>query len=659
MRNTILETRLIQKMLAAFFALIVLLALTTSFAFADDQDMIKSEPATEYGEGVDYESPEQIEPEPDQVIIKGAENDEDQEDENNPDVVSEGHFEYDIDVNVGQTQMLETEYVSEDPEDVLMWESDNPNVAVVNDEGMLTGVSVGTCTVRARSSHTETEFVFNVVVNNSIKDCTVMLSFTKKKFTGKAIEPSITVLTADGQKLDPSHYNVTYANNVNIGEAKVTVEGLGYYTDSVSKSFKIIPGNSSITKLTPSNKIITVRLKKIDGNVSYQIQYKKSSSKSWKSVKNGTKLSKTMKGLINNKKYKFRVRAYKKDNGKMYCGDWSKSKSVLAGIPISKCKIKGIKNKTYNGKKQSQTVKVYYKGKRVKAKITYGNRTKIGRRYVVIHGTGKFAGKVKRTYLIKPGKVKITEMTPYAWYDYDDDDYDMEYEYYNGDDKDNENGYYVMAVGLKCSKAPGGVSYEFAFKDKESGWNYARYGKTRAVYYYDYPKNKKVFAKVRAYKKVNGKKIYGPWSSIQSETTHYKKVRLSDYYEKKHRYIKGKILGGYKGEIIKLTIGKKTYTKKIKKNGTTSFKFRVGRIKAGTDYKVALLTKFKDPLYTYYDEAWYATKVKNGMTKHQVRYTWGKPDDTSSSSGGWVYWYYDDGSYVYFKNGKVKYWYDN
>ena len=51
-------------------------------------------------------------------------------------------------------------------------------------------------------------------------------------------------------------------------------------------------------------------------------------------------------------------------------------------------------------------------------------------------------------------------------------------------------------------------------------------------------------------------------------------------------------------------------------------------------------------------------KIRKGMTKKQVKYTWGPPDRKASSSGGWSYWYWDDGSYVDFKHGKVKYWYD-
>lgn len=60
----------------------------------------------------------------------------------------------------------------------------------------------------------------------------------------------------------------------------------------------------------------------------------------------------------------------------------------------------------------------------------------------------------------------------------------------------------------------------------------------------------------------------------------------------------------------------------------------------------------------------YAKNMKIGMTKKQLKCTyrflnhWGNPSSTAASSGGWSYWYYDDGSYIIFRYGKVKGWYD-
>lgn len=125
-----------------------------------------------------------------------------------------------------------------------------------------------------------------------------------------------------------------------------------------------------------------------------------------------------------------------------------------------------------------------------------------------------------------------------------------------------------------------------------------------------------------------------------------------------------------KGYTIKVKIGKKTYSKKMNTK-TNKYKFNIKKPACGSKITIKVYYKGKcvgkcdhydvddDEDYTEdYDYVWYAKKVKIGMTKNQVRWTWGKPSRTSSASGGWTYWYWDDGSHVYFKKGKVKYWYD-
>ena len=125
-----------------------------------------------------------------------------------------------------------------------------------------------------------------------------------------------------------------------------------------------------------------------------------------------------------------------------------------------------------------------------------------------------------------------------------------------------------------------------------------------------------------------------------------------------------------KGYTIKVKIGKKTYSKKMNTK-TNTYKFKIKKPSCGSKITIKVYYKGKcvgkcdhynddeDEDYTEdHDYVWYAKKVKTGMTKKQVRWTWGSPSDTSSASGGWTYWYWDDGSHVYFKNGKAKYWYN-
>lgn len=67
-----------------------------------------------------------------------------------------------------------------------------------------------------------------------------------KEYTGEPIEQN-PVVTVDGKQLvKDQDYTVSYSNNTNLGEAKVTITGQGFYKNSVTKTFQITP--ATITK---------------------------------------------------------------------------------------------------------------------------------------------------------------------------------------------------------------------------------------------------------------------------------------------------------------------------------------------------------------------------------------------------------------------------
>ena len=59
-------------------------------------------------------------------------------------------------------------------------------------------------------------------------------------FTGKAIEPELFITDGDKILVAGTDYTVAYANNVNVGEATVTVKGIEYYTGEVVLHFNIV-----------------------------------------------------------------------------------------------------------------------------------------------------------------------------------------------------------------------------------------------------------------------------------------------------------------------------------------------------------------------------------------------------------------------------------
>ena len=162
----------------------------------------------------------------------------------------------------------------------------------------------------------------------------VELSKELYSYNGKACKPSVKVKDAAGGEVAAANYDVTYTNNKNIGDAKVTVAFKGeHYEGSLTKTFTIASPQSKVSKAKAAKKSITVTWKKQKKNVSgYQIQY--STSKKFdkavktKTVKGTKKTSLTISKLKAKKTYYVRIRTYKTIKGKKYCSAWSKAKKV-------------------------------------------------------------------------------------------------------------------------------------------------------------------------------------------------------------------------------------------------------------------------------------------------------------------------------------------
>ena len=150
-------------------------------------------------------------------------------------------------------------------------------------------------------------------------------------YTGKAITQKITVKLGNKTLKAGVDYTITYKNNKNIGQATVTIAGIGAYKDSAKVTFVINPKSTSVSKLIAAKKSLKVSVKKQTKEVTgYEIQY--STSKNFKSAKKVTikkakTTSTTIKKLKAKKTYYVRVRTYKTVNGKKYYSSWSSYKS--------------------------------------------------------------------------------------------------------------------------------------------------------------------------------------------------------------------------------------------------------------------------------------------------------------------------------------------
>ncbi|MBR1761995.1 MAG: fibronectin type III domain-containing protein [Eubacterium sp.] len=154
-----------------------------------------------------------------------------------------------------------------------------------------------------------------------------------KTYTGKALTQSLTVKLGSKTLKNGTDYKVTYKNNKNVGKATVTITGINAYSGTISKTFKINPKGTTLSKVTAGSKSFTATWKKqATQTTGYEIQYATDSkfTKGKKTVtvsKNGT-VKTTVKKLTAKKKYYVRIRTYKTVSKTKYYSAWSSSKTV-------------------------------------------------------------------------------------------------------------------------------------------------------------------------------------------------------------------------------------------------------------------------------------------------------------------------------------------
>lgn len=186
------------------------------------------------------------------------------------------------------------------------------------------------------ASYKDTKTVYFKI--NPAKITKATLSAGSYTYNGKVKRPAVTVkagslIPASEISEDTTRIDLTYASGRKlVGTYKVTVKGKGNYTGTITKSFKINPPKTYITSLTAGNNKFTVKWnKKTEQVTGYQVRYSTSSkfsSYATKTVSSNKTISKTYRGLKDNKTYYVKVRTYKKVDGTPYYSGWSAVKKI-------------------------------------------------------------------------------------------------------------------------------------------------------------------------------------------------------------------------------------------------------------------------------------------------------------------------------------------
>ena len=137
--------------------------------------------------------------------------------------------------------------------DVLTWKSSDLDVVTVDNNGTVSPKGDGTATLTVRTANGLTAEIEVLIGNKDITDdsITVTVEPESMSYTGSALKPKITVKDMIKTLTENKQYKVTYENNVNIGEATVTIEGLGSYTGKSVHHFTILGLSIKDTVITP------------------------------------------------------------------------------------------------------------------------------------------------------------------------------------------------------------------------------------------------------------------------------------------------------------------------------------------------------------------------------------------------------------------------
>ena len=252
-----------------------------------------------------------------------------------------------LQLNKGKSAQLKATPLPANASDkTITWESGDKSIATVDENGKVTARGAGTTTITVRATSGVTAKCKVTVKVPAVKilldESQVYLRVKGVKQLGCTVSP---IDSTDRVHWGSSDTKVIKVESNNT-EATITAVGEGYavvtaradsgvykkcevWVDPLPKPQKIVVSKSSIKKVTAyKGRKVQVKCSASSKASGYQIQYsmkRNFSGAKTKTVKSTTNYITSLKA---NKRYYFRVRAYRKVNGKTYYSGWSGSKNI-------------------------------------------------------------------------------------------------------------------------------------------------------------------------------------------------------------------------------------------------------------------------------------------------------------------------------------------
>lgn len=320
----------------------------------------------------------------------------------------------------------------------------------------------------------------NVYGDESLIDlsgASVTLDTTSYTYTGSEIEPVASVIVDEVELVENESYTIAYSDNINVGTATITINGMGDYTGTVTANFTITARSISDATITLSQTSYTyngserkpsVTSVVVDGITLSSSNYSVSYSSDL--ITPGTKTV-TIAGSGN-------------------YTDSASTTYIVNKRTISSAKL-AYTNVAYTGYSRKPKVIVKYGSTVISSSnytVTYSNNKSVGKATVKITGSGSYyTGTITKTFYIVPKKPTISSCKSSA----------------------------KKKITIKWKKATGSSGYQIAYrKYGSSTWKYKTVSSsTRSKTLTSLTSKKYYYVKVRGYKKISSSTTkYGRWS---------------------------------------------------------------------------------------------------------------------------------------------------
>lgn len=368
-------------------------------------------------------------------------------------------------------------------------------------------------------------------IANKVFDCNFMYSGTismslkisnipNQIYQGYDVAPSVTVTNGGTVLTEGTDYTVTYQNNSGIGTATVNVFGAGIYDGyiNLTKTFNIVPDTVQNMQISEAGtNTVDLSWSPVSGADGYTVQILKNGK--WVSVGNFVGTSARISGLLPGSVNYVRIAAYASSNGKTYIGNYNTAVKIETTVGAINPRISAYANNfvtlTWDKQTAANGYEVFKYNASSKKYVLYKNITNPNTNTCKVTG---LASNKKYDFKVRAYQIDDSEKT-YA-------PFGAVVSQYTSIAKPKLNSAKSTSkkkIKASWSKVGGASGYQVMWSTYK---NFSKNYKTKSVKAKYSSKTvttaqskKTYYVRVRAYKTINGKKVYSQWSNTKKVKT--------------------------------------------------------------------------------------------------------------------------------------------